>query len=77
MTGKEIEQFEDALKNSHFYIEHHKAMEIGYLRQSCGYIERYAGRFGNGFKLHYPNSFRSLGNRFHTVVYLVENPKRK
>lgn len=77
MTGKEIEQFEEALKNSHFYIEHHKATECGYLRQSCGYIERYSGRFGNGFKLHYPNSFRSLSNRFHTVVYLVENPKRK
>lgn len=77
MTGQQLEQFEVALKSTFFYSEHHKAMEKGYIRKFCGYIERYAGRFGYGFKIHYPNSYRSLSNGFHTVVYFIENRKIK
>lgn len=72
MTGIELKIFEDTLKRVG-YKEHHSACSLGYCRQSSGWSERYIGRFGRGFALHYPNNFcPNKSNNFHTIVYMVE-----
>lgn len=72
MTGTELKFFEDTLKRLG-YKEHHSASSYGYCRKTYGWIERYNGRFGRGFVLHYPNCFyRNKSSNFHTIVYIVE-----
>lgn len=72
MKATELQQFEGVLKSTGFFYIHHQATESGYIRKDFGYIERYKGRFGIGFKIHYPNSYISTGNKFHAVTYLIE-----
>lgn len=72
MTGIELEFFANTLKRVG-YKEHHTACCAGYCRKSYGWIERYNGRFGRGFVLHFPNSYyRNKSNDFHTIIYMVE-----
>lgn len=72
MTGIELEFFKDTLKRVG-YKEHHTACCVGYCRKTYGWIERYNGRFGRGFVLHYPNNYcPNKSNDFHTIVYIVE-----
>lgn len=72
MTGIELEFFANTLERVG-YKEHHTACCAGYCRKSYGWIDRYNGRFGRGFILHFPNSYyRNKSNDFHTIVYMVE-----
>ena len=72
MTGIELKTFEDTLKRVG-YKEHHTACGYGYCRKTFGWIERYNGRFGRGFVIHYPNSYyRNKCSDYHTIVYIVE-----
>ena len=72
MTGIELKFIEDTLKRVG-YKEHHSSCSRGYCRKDYGWIERYNGRFGIGFLIHYPNNYyRNINSNFHTIVYLVE-----
>ena len=72
MTGTELKFFEETLKRVG-YKEHHTACFRGYCRRNYGWIERYNGRFGRGFLLHYPNCYyRNISSNYHTIVYIVE-----
>ena len=72
MNGLELKFFEDTLKRVG-YREHHTACSRGYCRKTFGWIERYNGRFGRGFVIHYPNNYcRNKSSNFHTIVYIVE-----
>ena len=53
------------------YIRGRKAKHPGYVpTHSDGYVEPYAGRFGNGFRAHFPSKSKQLS---HEVEYFLRN----
>lgn len=52
------------------YREHHTATERGYISRKIDHVTtEYNGRFGSGYKVHYP---RFDTNNFHYVTYYVK-----
>mgnify|MGYP004535183359 CR=1 FL=1 len=71
MTQTEILTFKKVLLSTFSYEVHHESTERGYTRVDCCYVERYIGRFGRGFKLHYPSA-SGKSNRYAPVEYIIE-----
>lgn len=52
----------------------HTALSRGYIRKGESFIERYEGRLGKGYKIHYANrDFYDYchSNSFHRVEYIL------
>lgn len=58
----------DEVKKTHYH--HHTAAARGYIsRKSEGRLERYSGKFGDGYKLHLP---RWDTSNYHYIQYWIE-----
>ena len=54
------------------YRYHHRAIVRGYHSVGYAYIEPYSGKFGIGFKVHYPTKCSDVrGNGFHSIDYFI------
>ena len=56
------------------YIVGHFALAKGYVPSKSPYLEKYKGRYGEGYILHIPNNETSgsrKSNRYHEIAYLV------
>lgn len=72
MTGLELEFIERTLKGlGHF--THHISLSRGYCKKNLGWIERYNGKFGKGYLIHYPTTYlRPKSNALHYVAYVID-----
>lgn len=56
------------------YVLDHFAMAKGYIRSKCPSLNKYSGKFGEGYVLHVPNNETSgayHSNRYHEIAYFV------
>ena len=54
------------------YRYHHRSIERGYHPVDYAYVEPYSGKFGVGFKVHYPTKCSHVrGNGFHNIDYFI------
>lgn len=56
------------------YILDHFAMARGYVPSKCPHLEKYAGKFGEGYTLHIPNNETSgsyHSNNYHEIAYFI------
>lgn len=54
------------------YRYHHRSIALGYHPVDYAYVEPYSGKFGFGFRVHYPTKCSNvLGNGFHSVDYFI------
>ena len=54
------------------YRHYKDAVWRGYIRKGEGYVEQYAGRYGNGFRVHQDSRESRVGNRHHLVTYYIK-----
>lgn len=69
-TTAEIMQI---LKDAGFVL-HHFALRRGYVSSRTPYVEKYEGKFGEGWILNIPNNETSgarQSNRYHEIAYFV------
>jgi hypothetical protein len=71
MTTEELSMEVDR-KKANGYKTHHVSLSRGYYAKNDGWLEKYSGRFGKGYKVYWPNDTYGGGGHHHIIEYLIK-----
>lgn len=70
------ERVRELINSNNAHWRRIEGMAKGYVKNRCGHIESYSGKYGEGIRVAYPNRQRrnshySFSNRYYVVEYIV------